>query len=1000
MLKKRKKNSFVTCVALLTTMLPFSGSMTVIAASPSAPSGLLVEYVSNPLGIDTLTPGFSWVVNDSDRGEYQTAYQIIVASSLANISSNIGDKWDSGKITSSDSTNVKYEGSVLSPKTRYWWKVRTWDKDNNQSEYSSYGFFDVALRNSDWTASYIWDGTTNANNWAYFRKEFTISKTVNIGKLYVTAHDNYKVYLNGTLLGRGPAQSDPVEMMQYNSYDISSNLVQGTNVIAVVAYWKGQSGMAGVKGSPSFILESDIKFTDGTSTTVKTDKTWKALATTPWNESSAIRGPSYSMCTAVEDYDARKEVNGWINSGFNDSSWASAQIVSRNYTKRAQMVPMQKVEVQISPMSVNQTVSGVWLVDFGQNLTGWPSLIINNAKAGTVITIWNSEVLNNGRIVRNRIEMSNNFDKYTCKAGTQTFEPDTGYGGFRYLEIEGYPGTLTSDNIKMNYSHQDLNKTGDFICSNTLFNDIYNICVRTQKNNAQQVLVDCPTREQTGYITDSYIMSNNIMYNFSNYTIMKKVVDDWWASRLSNGNLLSSSPAEHVQEIPEWTLHWIMALWDQYFYYNDKNSLESMYPTLQGVLNYFNKYRNNSTNLLTNTPGWEISDYPNGGMDMNGSSLTPQNCLYYGALVCASKIATVLGKTTYATNYHNIANNVRNGINTTLFNGTNKYRDCNGSSSYHATASVFALYFDVVEENKKTAVINYVKALGFQPSVYGGWYLSEAMYRNGEAQHMYNLINQTRSQWGRMVNQGETTTWEDWNGGLSRSHAWSAYPMKFFLSYVSGIESTDVAYSKFQIKPQIEGGLTYAQGTVPTIKGNITTRWDKTTDGLTLSATIPVNTSAKVYIPCCGSSILQIKEGSTTIWNDGKYNGGVDGIAYNSTTTEYVIFDVGSGSYSFTINGSGEYAQYIQPVQPMGPAGPEGYTYICDEDQSYTFTQPVDVAYGANGSYKYKTKVKGTIIFNNTTFGDPISGTVKYGFYKRSGSPMTTTPLPTPNKYK
>ena len=147
---------------------------------------MLVEYTANPMGIDTTTPGFSWVVNDTDRGESQTAYQIIVASSQSNINSDVGDKWDSGKsiLFRFDQCQVQ-RGGTLSGNTRYWWKVRTWDKDNNASAYQSAATFDMGLLSGGWTASYIWDGTTGNNNYCYLRKKFNISKTVQMAKAYV-----------------------------------------------------------------------------------------------------------------------------------------------------------------------------------------------------------------------------------------------------------------------------------------------------------------------------------------------------------------------------------------------------------------------------------------------------------------------------------------------------------------------------------------------------------------------------------------------------------------------------------------------------------------------------------------------------------------------------------------------------------------------------------------------------------------------------------------------
>ena len=153
---------------------PYLDSMTKVEniSVPCAPTGLLVEYTSNPLAIDTLTPGFSWVVNHASRGEQQTAYQIIVASDEENIRKSFGDQWDSGKVISSECTNVRYQGNEFSTNSRYWWKVRVWDSCNCASEYSNYATFDTGLLKDDWTANFIWDGTINRNNHCCLRKKF------------------------------------------------------------------------------------------------------------------------------------------------------------------------------------------------------------------------------------------------------------------------------------------------------------------------------------------------------------------------------------------------------------------------------------------------------------------------------------------------------------------------------------------------------------------------------------------------------------------------------------------------------------------------------------------------------------------------------------------------------------------------------------------------------------------------------------------------------------
>ena len=130
---------------------------TLHAAVPTAPTGLLVNGIDTPQAIDVTVPSFSWMMNDADRGESQTSYQILVSSD----SSHTGDVWNSGKTASAQSSAVPYAGPALAPATRYWWSVKLWDKDDQESPPSAVATFDTGLSTTDWTASFIWDGTAN-----------------------------------------------------------------------------------------------------------------------------------------------------------------------------------------------------------------------------------------------------------------------------------------------------------------------------------------------------------------------------------------------------------------------------------------------------------------------------------------------------------------------------------------------------------------------------------------------------------------------------------------------------------------------------------------------------------------------------------------------------------------------------------------------------------------------------------------------------------------------
>jgi len=287
----------------------------------AAPVGLLVNGVSNPLAIDRDAVRFTWRQTDAGRGDAQTAYRILVATSRERLAQGKGDVWDSGKADSDRSAGVAFAGAALPANTRLWWKVRVWDRAGIPGPYSEPARFDTGLAQSDWMAKSIWDGTSNENNFAYFRKVFSVERKPSLAKVYVTAHNDYMLYLNGELLGRGPARCDPNRYGQYNAYDVTDLVKTGVNVFAAMGHWQGTFWDAGVNAQPAFLLEARLKNSDGTSTTIASDASWKALAHTAFIETNPTYFIGRYRNRAAIQFDARLEPANWKSAEFDDSSW-------------------------------------------------------------------------------------------------------------------------------------------------------------------------------------------------------------------------------------------------------------------------------------------------------------------------------------------------------------------------------------------------------------------------------------------------------------------------------------------------------------------------------------------------------------------------------------------------------------------------------------------------------------------------------------------------------
>ena len=196
------------------------------------------EYAENPLGLDTTQPRLSWVAHSDRRGERQTAFQILVASTEEKLNANQPDLWDSGKVASDQSIQVPYQGSALSSRRRCYWKVRIWDRDGQPTAYSQPAFWEVGLLSpQDWQAEWIgytagWPGRA-----LYFRAQIMIFKPVERARAYIAGLGYYELRINGGKVGDhvlDPGQTDYGKRVLYATYDVAPQLRPGMNAVAVI----------------------------------------------------------------------------------------------------------------------------------------------------------------------------------------------------------------------------------------------------------------------------------------------------------------------------------------------------------------------------------------------------------------------------------------------------------------------------------------------------------------------------------------------------------------------------------------------------------------------------------------------------------------------------------------------------------------------------------------------------------------------------------------------
>lgn len=258
------------------------------------PTYLRCEYLVDPLGIDVLTPRLSWYSESRQRDEEQTAYRILVASSMERLKKGEGDLWDSGKTRSDQSINIIYEGKKLHSGEKCFWEVKVWDNKGSESGWSKPAKWSMGLlHRKDWKGCWIGldsaIGRDNPNtvhtrlSARYLRKEFNAPRRVKSATAYICGLGLFELYINGKKIGKqvlAPALSQYPKRSFYMTFDVTKDIVKGRNAIGVILgngrFFAPRATAAfhtQTYGFPKMIFQLNIKYSDNTSESITSDTT-------------------------------------------------------------------------------------------------------------------------------------------------------------------------------------------------------------------------------------------------------------------------------------------------------------------------------------------------------------------------------------------------------------------------------------------------------------------------------------------------------------------------------------------------------------------------------------------------------------------------------------------------------------------------------------------------------------------------------------------------------
>lgn len=872
------------------------------ATGPLAPTNLRCEYLRNPMGIDVRQPRFAWVLKHTERGERQSAYQLLVATGLSTLDESKGDRWDSGKVASDDSTQVVYVGKPLESGHTYYWKVRYWDTAGNASPYSATAQLGIGLLSrEEWKGQ--WIGGSNL-----LRKELTLNGKIVRARAYVTALGYYELRINGEKVGTNvldPAWTTYPKRVLYTTYDITHQLRNGKNALGAML----GGGWATLRGrfdtyykTPALLLQVNVELEGGETVSVASDSSWK-VAQGPIVSDSVYDG---------EVYDARRELTGWDQPGFDDSSWSAAQTLEGSKgILSAQMMPPIRVTDSMIPVSISNPKPGVYVYDMGQNMSGWAQLRVQGP-VGTQVTLRFAElVYPNGMINRENLRGAKSRDIYTLKGeGQETYEPRFTYHGFRYVELTGYPGTPSLDSLRARVVHTAVGTVGSFVASKQILNDIQRLIRWSQLTNLFGVPTDCDQRdERQGWMGDAWVTAEEAMMNFDMAAFYTNFIRDIRDAQAPDGSLPSTVPYRWGLFPGDlgWETAYPLLCWYMWQQYGDRRILHENYDGLKKYVEFLRSRAPDNVFRFHNEGDWvEVAHTP-------GDYIA--DVWYYYDVWLVARMAAVLGNSADAASYGQLATQIKDALNRTFFDAnTGNY--ANGTQA----ANAMALFLDLVPKDHRSAVasnltndIVYYHNTHVTTGFIGVKFLMPALTAIGRSELAYELASQTTyPSWGYMIEHGATTLWELWQERTgpsmnSHDHAMFSSVGAWFYQALAGInvELDGVGYQRIRIEPQVVRDLASVSGTVETIRGTVSSSWTHSPREITLDVEIPVNSGAKVGIPKESEMTdVMVQEGNAVVWEKAHFVPGTPGItAAEAEKNGNITFEVGSGRYSFRLTG-------------------------------------------------------------------------------------------------
>ncbi len=845
-----------------------------MATVPGAPA---VEHHREPFGIGERRPRLSWKV-DAAPGWSQRGYELEITRDQT-VPARLA-------VLSPDSVLVPWPFDDLRSREEVRVRVRVRGADDEPSAWSPPALIEAGLLEpQDWQCvpvgpAWAEDPESDDRRPPLVRRRFDIQGPVARARLYVTAHGLYEVEINGGRVGReamAPGWTVYGTRLEYETYDVAALLREGANAIGAWlgdGWYRGRLGWNGgfrnlYGDDVGLIAQLEIDTVQGERLLVTTDGRWQAAP-----------GPILSAGNYDgEVYDAREERPGWSSPGFDEAGWAPVRVGTRDpSTLVAPTGPPVRCTDELRPREVLRTPAGKQVLDFGQNLVGRVRIQVTGP-AGATVTMSTAEVLQDGEIYTRPLREAKSTDVYVLGGrGVEEWEPRFTIHGFRYVQVDGWPGDLDAaashGDVVARVYHTDMERTGWFECSDADVNRLHENVVWGMRGNFVDIPTDCPQRdERVGWTGDIQVFAPTATFLYDCSGMLDSWLRDVAIEQLPDGTVPWYVPVIPAHKM--WTpirpgAVWgdvaVLTPWTLYERFADSEILARQYASAKAWVDLVDRLAGEDHVW---DEGFQLGDWldPSAPVQEPARAMTDPylvaTAYFFRSATQLSRMAAVLGERDDEAHYRALADLVRDAF-------VRRFVDVPGHlSSDTQTAYALAIRFRLLPEDQVGAagarLGELVEASGgrIATGFAGTPVVCDALCDAGEVARAYQLLLQRECpSWLYAVACGATTVWERWDALLpdlsvnpgtmtSFNHYALGAVADWMHRVVAGLAPASPGYRDVLFRPRPGGAITSASARHESPYGTVAISWRVADGGLVVDTAVPTGARGILDLDGC-----------------------------------------------------------------------------------------------------------------------------------------------------